>query len=297
MNAVDRRRQRTGRRVGGVLCLLIGAVLVWQIGVKQDRWAQPFVGDEETQAKTILAPGLKHPAGPATADPKVAFPSIRSSISKTPQTLILTGTIVGRNAGEGTAFIGIDPGNSQTYVMGALLANGARLAGVFKDYVVLVKDGQSSRLYVLGRRGFHWLHDESGPLLTVGGTSAAAPPTLPESVEVLTDYIRPSPVYEGPVLKGYEVYPGRQAGVFYQMGLQPGDLIAAIDGLPPGDPAQAMDMFRRLPQGEVITATVLRKEQSLELSLDGTVIAAAQQRLEQARTFAPDPLASLGQRF
>jgi hypothetical protein len=136
------------------------------------------------------------PLNSAGADITSSFPGIRSSISKTPRSLLLTGAVVGRTASGGRAFIGIDARNPQTYVVGALLANGARLVGIYKDHVIIKKDGQSARLDIQGRGAFHWFGYDSSALTVVTAASGfAGNPVV--SAELFTDYIRPSPVYDG----------------------------------------------------------------------------------------------------
>lgn len=212
-------------------------------------------------------------------DSVTAFPSIKSSVSRTPQRLILTGTIVGRSAHEGTAFIGVDAHNPQTYSGGAILANGVRLEEIYKDHVVLAKGGQRVSLYLQQAKG--GAGRQADDLLMVGGPMVATP-AVATSSEPFTDFIRPSPVYDGANLRGIEVYPGRQAGVFDQLGLRGGDVITAIDGQPFGDAAQAMELFRQLASGVAMTATITRKGQAQSIALDGALIVTAQQRAHEA---------------
>jgi type II secretion system protein C len=218
-------------------------------------------------------PALHPPAAdaPQVLDPALAFPGITSSTSDSPRQLILTGTLPGRNSREGSAFVGIDARNPQTYVAGALLANGARLTQIFKDYVVLEYDGRSVRLYVQGHQP-HGTAQSSGELVMVG-KSASFTPAQPNSNEPFTDVIRPSPVYEGSTLEGYQVYPGVHAGTFARLGLLPGDVITQIDGMPFSDPSQAMAMFSQLASGTTMTATVNRKGTLQQIALDGSFIA------------------------
>jgi general secretion pathway protein C len=206
-----------------------------------------------------------------------------SSLSPVPLPLILTGTMPGRNAHEGTAFIGVNQDSPQTYAAGALLVNNARIAEIYTDHVVLEKDGKRVNLYLLGS-GKSSDAKQLASLLTVGGTSPP-PPAKITSHEMLTDYIRPSPVYDGQTLKGYQVYPGQNASVFLQMGLQPGDVITAINGSPLNEPHSAIEQFQQLTEGAAVTATVEHKDKKTEsLSLDGSLITQDQQRQQNPPT-------------
>jgi general secretion pathway protein C len=204
-----------------------------------------------------------------------------SSLAKSQQHLILTGVVPGRNFKEGYAILGVTRENPQTYAAGALLANQARLTEIHPKYVVLERAGQSVRLYLEG----------SGPqlagragqegILSVGG-EAPPTPTVVSSAEPVTDYFRPTPVYDGERLVGYQVYPGSKTGVFAAIGLQAGDVITAIGGVPLSDPGQATDLFHQLVNGTVLTAAVTRKGRSEQLTLNGAVILMEQERARQA---------------
>jgi hypothetical protein len=197
-----------------------------------------------------------------------------SSISKVPLPLKLTVTRPGRNVHEGTADIGVNEHSPQTYVAGAILANGARLIGIYPDHVRLEKDHRVVALY---REGMVRLNAQAGlsDLLTVGGTQPSL--AQADSHEELTDYIRPSPVYSGTSVVGLQVYAGRQAGIFAQIGLQLGDVITAIEDVPVSELQTSLEQLHRLTQGEVVAATVQRKGERISLSLDGSVIEAARQ--------------------
>jgi type II secretion system protein C len=199
---------------------------------------------------------------------KAAFPSISDSTVR--KDLILTGTVLGRNLNEGRAFIGIDESNPQTYSAGAILANGARLSLIAKDYVVLEKDGQSVRLY---QQTVKHRSVRNNALLRVGGTSSseAAPANY---VETFSQFIRVNPIYAGDALRGYEVYPGRRSAVFSRLGLRSGDVITALDGSPITDGEAAMQLLEQLATGVAMSATVDRKGTRQIVGLDGALLRA-----------------------
>jgi len=106
--------------------------------------------------------------------------------------------------------------------------------------------------------------------------------------------LRPTPIYDGERLVGYQVYPGRQAGVFAQMGLQAADVVTAIDGASLSDPVQATALFHELLNGAALSAVVTRKGQSERLTLDGTVILKEQERAKQAAMVSPGQIPTPG---
>jgi type II secretion system protein C len=268
-------------------CAAVGFLALWSSGftLKGLRRSAETIRPAVPQLQPMPASQLGATNAPKALDPALAFPGITSSTSDSPRRLILTGTILGRNSREGSAFVGIDARNPQTYVAGALLANGARLAQIFKDYVVLEHEGRSVRLYVQG-------HHPSGATqppdeLVMVGKSESFKPAQPTSTETFTDVIRPSPVYEGSTLEGYQVYPGIHAGAFARMGLLPGDVITQIDGMPFSDPSQAMAMFSQLASGITMTATVNRKGTLQQVALDGSFIVSEHAQAKSESPSAP----------
>jgi general secretion pathway protein C len=187
---------------------------------------------------------------------------------------------LGRNSREGSADIGVDPRTPQTYQAGALLANGARLVEIFSDYVVLTRDDRSTRLFVEGQSAEVYTADPSvaapaQSLLTVGGQPPRAIANA-DSHEVLTDFIRVTPVFDGQRVRALEVYANPLSDVFDAMGLKPGDQITSIDGEPIADVVRAIASLRHLTTGQALAVELERGGEAITISLDGTVMVNAQ---------------------
>lgn len=291
---MDRQRQvliRTLTVVG--TCSLIMLAL-WSAGLPPTVWferlqqlvqPQPEAAVQTPQTATVT---LTSPASDRVfpgAD--VALGGTDSSVSPVLQALHLVSTSPGRNAREGTAALGVDIKNPQTYGAGAILANGARLTEIYADYVVLVRGDESTGLY---RDGFDAKRrKQDSKLLLVGGVEPEASPVV-TTREIVTDYLRPSPVYDGPIIRGFVVYPGTRSGVFSQLGLQGGDVITALNDTPFSDPAQAYEMFRQLTTGVAMTATLERQGKRERLTLDGAHIVADQERAKNAAAIPSLPM-------
>jgi type II secretion system protein C len=175
--------------------------------------------------------------------------------------------------------MGVVRESPQTYQTGALLENGARLAEIHNDYVLLRKAGDSARVYLANAASAGNIGDTN--LLTVGGPKEAPPPAKITSREVLTDYIRPSPVYDGENLVGYQVYPGAKRTPYDQLGLQSGDVIVEINDLPLTDPATSWDLLRGLAGGDVLSVVVKRGTGVQRMTLDGALLVSAEESRRQ----------------
>ena len=258
--------------------------IMWETGMMSKGWWEWFIAPKPI-------PVAKAPAHPPSKAIGMAPPAPKgndSSISPVPLHLVLVRVQPGRRITEGSADIGVVRESPQTYQAGALLENGARLAEIHTDYVLLQKGGHSARLYLEYASAVRRVGDAA--MLEVGGVTQTPPPAKVTSRETLTDYIRPSPIYDGESLIGYQVYPGSKGAAFAQMGLKPGDVIVEVDGAPLSDPVAAWDTLRQLTEGTVLSAVVQRHGALEHVSLDGTLIA----RAEEAKQQPLQPLLSSG---
>jgi type II secretory pathway component PulC len=258
------------------LTKIVAVVLAGLLGVTT-LWVADFNPKEWLHALTPTQPVLRATPHPETRAVVVQPRPLGTDSSVSPVALVLhlVATRLGRNAREGYADIGVDVHSPQTYRAGGLLANGVRIEEVHADYVILSREGQSTRLYVEGHAppGYEPLATAAG-LIHVGGTSPRAV-AVADTTEALTDVIRVSPLFDGPTFKGLQVYGNERSDAFARLGLEPGDVIHSIDGEPVRDPASAIASLRHLTEGHAVMVEVERAGQLKALSLDGTLFVAA----------------------
>ncbi len=202
--------------------------------------------------------------------------------------LALAGTLAGLDPGLGWAIIGANAQAARVYATGATLPGGTKLLAVYPDRVILDRNGTR----------------ESLALPRLSGNAGAAPVayqpagtqsgSLVDSVrELMTqdqsavnELLRPQPVFAGAQLRGYRVYPGRNRGQFAKLGLQPGDLVTAVNGAPLDDPNRALETLRGVGMGPAVTLTIDRNGQQQQLAVDpGTIV----QELRPAGDQEPSP--------
>lgn len=289
----DRRHQLLMRGISFVGATFVIIVAFWSAGLPPaELWmrTQQWFADSDskaskpTPAQAVPASAVLTTSSPATpAPPAESLAGTDSSVSEVALPLYLLAVAPGRNVHEGTALVGTTPENPQTYAAGALLANGAQLAEIYRDHIVLKRDDRTASLSLYQRSKAQTAARERDDLLSVGGNPKGQP-LAASSHDILTDYLRPSPVYDGEQLQGYQVYPGQKSGVFARLGLQPGDVIVAINDSPLIDPAQAIQLLHQITTGMAVVATVMRKSQSRSerITLDGAVIVSDQDQSRNA---------------
>lgn len=279
----DRRRQVTSCAAAASIAIAV----LWAAGLPPSEWLSRLHGltaktvpqAKETSASALVSVPAQPAAHSASSVDTNILAGTDSSLSKVPLPLYLLGVAPGRNVTEGTAQIGTSIENPQTYSAGAMLVNGARLAEIHVDHVLLTKGDRSVRLDLYRRNNPGAAAANHDELLTVGGAPIAAPGE-PANQETLTDYLRPSPVYDGEILRGYKLYPGKSSGVFSQLGLRPGDVITAIDGAPLIGRAETIQTLELLTEGAALSVAIERGGTHLQITLDGTLILAERERVQ-----------------
>jgi general secretion pathway protein C len=195
--------------------------------------------------------------------------------AQAPQTrmnLVLAGTWASEDPAKGFAFIGESATSAKKFAVGEAVRQGTTLHSVYPDRVILDTSGRLEAL-LLPRAS-------SGNLTALARPAQPPPrPTANPTVENLrrmaesnpqafAEIMRPQPVFANGVQRGYRVYPGRNRQQFARLGLQPGDLILAINGTPLDDPQRGMEIFNTISSADRVTVTVERNGQPQELSLN-----------------------------
>jgi len=271
---LGKRSRNLGRCLAAVAFLATLVTVLWHIDSGRTR-APSGIPNDSSLSGGASSPKIQsqEPGSSLTAGPSAAN---ISSLSAVPLALHLVATHPGRNAFEGYADVGVDPRSPQTYRVGALLANGARIEEVYSDHVVLARHGRRTNLYLEGENSRSAVSrqetiDENASMRTVGGPISVAAATA-DSHDALTDYIRVAPVFEGDRIRSLEVYGNGRSDVFQRLGLEGGDLITEIDGAEVANQGVAVAALRQLTSGRTLSVTVLRGGDVHKVQLDGAVV-------------------------
>lgn len=202
--------------------------------------------------------------GEATATSPVEGPAPETQLP-----LVLTAVFAAEDPAKGWAIIGDSAQQSKVYTVGDSVRSGTRLHSVYADRVILDRSGALETLALPKRN-----------TLPIAAARAPAPPPqrnqMADNIRrmaetnptAFAEIVRPQPVFANGVQRGYRVYPGRNRQQFAKLGLQPGDLVLAINGTPLDDPQRGMEIFNTIGTSDNVQVTIERNGQSQDLTLN-----------------------------
>ena len=217
-----------------------------------------------------------------------------SAAPATTANLALTGTLAGREPEHGWAIIGASGQSARVYATGSSLPGGAKLFAVYPDRVILDRNGSRESLLLPrlsgGAGGGAAPRVASLPQAGSAGGSLAdnVRQLLVQNPQASGDLLRPQPVFSGGSLRGYRVYPGRNRAQFARLGLQPGDLVMAVNGAALDDPNRGLEILRGVGQGSAVTLSVERGGQQQQITIDP--VAAVEEIQAQAEVPVEEPV-------
>jgi general secretion pathway protein C len=181
--------------------------------------------------------------------------------------LTLHGIVAGKRASDSRALIVVN-GDEEPYAVGAQLPGGAVIRSIYPDRVLLARDG---RLEALRLPTNDTAGAATGNQSAMMQPQAMAPPTqslgqlrqeIANNPQRLMDVVRAMPVMDHGKLTGYRIYPAGNPSQFNQLGLKPGDVVSAVNGIPLTDPGQSMRVLSSLKTSEQVSVTLIRNGQT-----------------------------------
>jgi hypothetical protein len=213
----------------------------------------------------------------AAADAGNSVLGTDGSISKERLQLVLVSTAPAQTLQEGTANIGVNRRNAQTYSGGAVLSNGARIEEIHTDRVVLSLRGHRTTLMtngtVISESGGNWARDTT----TVGGAPelSLAEDRFVTSREDLSEHFRTQPVFEDDRFVGLRVLTGTKSSALRDLGLESGDVIRTVEGRLISSDAAWQEIDDAFTSGTSILLGIERDGTLLNISLDSTKLASS----------------------
>jgi type II secretory pathway component PulC len=298
-----------GRRDWGALIarapLAVSVVLSLAIVTQAATTASDLLGESlamSTAAGGVIGPerGRQRNAQPLTAlnaisaahlfgEAQVSRATGRTAVSRTP--LLLTGTIATENPAEGFAIIGASATSTHVFHTGSQAAPGIRLLEVYPQRVVLL-EGDERVVLVLPHGA---LGNQPGSVQFAAARGPAEETVADDSDiegegEAPAQAFTPPPISNGAtIIRAFALRPvsiGGERGVrimatglnsktLAELGLAPGDVITAINGVPVGSP-HTPDLNQALQQGGA-SLMVDRNGEQTSVTIDpGSAASAAQ---------------------
>lgn len=209
------------------------------------------------------------------------FGTFQQSATKTANTdapetrlnLVLKGVLATTPMEYGSAIISAGKnGKEDTYSLGDKISS-ATIKEIYADRVILERAGKFETLRMP--------KDESGNLIqSAPGSSSRVRPSTPGAVlsdirsQILKNptsfgkYAIPIPFNVNGKLRGYRLQPQGDRSLFDTVGLDPNDVIVAVNGVELNNPTKGLKALRSLQRAKSIDLTILRNGAELPLHFD-----------------------------
>jgi general secretion pathway protein C len=197
--------------------------------------------------------------------------------------LVLAGVLASEDPKQGMAIIGESAQAAKVVAVGQQVPGGAQLHSVYSDRAVIDRSGTLESVY-LPRQAAGGVAGPPPPMPTAsaGGNDAMIErmrKLVNDDPGLLSQVMRPQPVFAGGEMKGFRVYPGANRQAFSRMGLRAGDMVTAINGTPLNDKDRAQEIFGTLGSSTDARVTITRNGRQQELVLNIAQITAEAERM------------------
>lgn len=186
-----------------------------------------------------------------------------------PAGMALTGTILSAKLADIRTIIADARGRQRVYALGGEVPDRGEVIEIHRDYVVLRRDGRLETLE------FSWNAVVRILERSARGTVQETPPEddadnlraeLFTHPELLLDLIGASPVLEGELFIGFRVMQPEDPALLESLGLKPGDILTAVNGVPLDTPDYGAEVLEALSGTGKLTFTVRRGSEILVLN-------------------------------
>ncbi|EGR2608037.1 type II secretion system protein GspC [Vibrio alginolyticus] len=194
---------------------------------------------------------------------------------KTRLNLTLVGAVASSDANTSLAVIA-NRGKQATYGLGEEIeGTRATLKAVLVDRVIIDNQGRDETLMMQGIE-YKKLSESPQVARAQAQRAEAATSDAGEKLEQIREeiakdpqsvfkYITISPVKKDGDIVGYRVSPGRDAALFNDVGLQPGDIAVQLNGIDLSDPSSSVQLMQVMSDPQELNLTVERDGQQYDI--------------------------------
>ncbi len=192
---------------------------------------------------------------------------------KTRLNLTLVGAVASNHLQTSLAVIA-NRGQQATYGIGEEIdGTRATLKAVLVDRVIIDNQGRDETLMM---QGIEYNKLSESPQARQAQAEQQAAATASDKLDQIREeitkdprsvfkYISISPVKNGDDIVGYRVAPGREAALFNDAGLEPGDIAVQLNGIDLSDPASSAELMQIMNDPQELNLTVERDGQQYEI--------------------------------
>lgn len=199
-------------------------------------------------------------------DPFFRLSAAGGPVVVTALNLKLTGTRADQASGRGSAIIGLPDGSQASYAVGEEIMPGVTLKAVGFDNVTISRGGADEQIFI----------DQSTPATVVAPQAQQMAPPLgaPEAISArpqaapgasFAGDLLFTPRMAGGTVTGITLQPRGSGEAFRASGLQPGDVLVAVDGRRIAGIEDAQSVQSRLAQGGSVAIDVERAGRTISL--------------------------------
>ena len=158
------------------------------------------------------------------------------------------------------AILGFDPNNQRIYKTNDVIADDIVLEYIEPERVIISRGGITESVT---------FEKDSVLSKTFTNSLANKDNTTPKinwidtEIDLVSDMITFQPYFSDGSIKGYQLYPGDDSSLFNQSGLQPGDVLVAVNGLSVRDPSVLIELSG-ISDGRLV---LVRDEDDLSITL------------------------------
>ena len=226
-------------------------------------------------------------AGVALFGAAQRLPGHVESAPETSLQLQLRGTLNDAVPEDGIAIIADGDGRERAYRVGDTLPGGARLEAVYAARALILHEGRREGLSLSrvqlqagaapGRPAPAAAAPSAAPAAPsaygVGPMAFGVPdlagfrdPNLPD-LDTLAREVRALPVLENGRVVGVRLQVGRDSDLLDRLGVAPGDVLTAVNGVPLDGPERQADLIRSFRAGQPVRLTIRRDGATREVTL------------------------------
>jgi general secretion pathway protein C len=257
-----------------LLIILIGsslAILTWQIIAP----APQFVIENSPNASPSIplqADKPRHEGQIAQLHLFGKAPIARKEIPDAPKTrlnLTLHGVFASENE-DAMAIISSGGANERFYHLGDAIPGGATLKAVYPDRVLLERNSKTETL-PLPKSINTGIAISRTPAPTVASNPETGSKLSTLRKEILSNpgklgkLVQAKPAMEKGRFKGYQLSPSGNHKLFNELGLEPGDIVTAVNGINIDRPEKGLNALQNLVSATEVTVTLLRDGSEITL--------------------------------